>query len=88
MDEDLVERATTLLAKANLPTELPEGCPLTESDFNDAMAIDKKVADGVLRLILLKGELGNCVFTADYDKAKLRETLEWFCDDQQRTRDD
>ena len=78
MDEDLVERATTLLAKANLPTELPEGCPLTESDFNDAMAIDKKVADGVLRLILLKGALGGCVFTGDYDRDALSATIKKF----------
>ncbi|KAH0969171.1 hypothetical protein GBA52_028983 [Prunus armeniaca] len=32
------------------------------------MAVDKKVADGLLRLILLKGPLGNCVFTGDYDR--------------------
>ena len=31
------------------------------------MAVDKKVADGLLRLILLKGDLGNCVFT-QYDR--------------------
>ncbi|GER39872.1 3-dehydroquinate synthase [Striga asiatica] len=28
--------------------------------------VDKKVADGLLRLILLKGPLGNCVFMGDY----------------------
>ena len=34
------------------------------------MSIDKKVSDGVLRLILLKG-LGKSVFTRDYDKDSL-----------------
>jgi hypothetical protein len=40
--------------------------------------VDKKVADGLLRLILLKGPLGNCVFTGDYDRKALDETLRAF----------
>ena len=32
------------------------------------MAVDKKVADGLLRRILLKGDAGNCVFTGEYDR--------------------
>lgn len=43
------------------------------------MKVDKKVADGLLRLILLKGPLGNCVFTGDYDRKALDETLHAFC---------
>jgi 3-dehydroquinate synthase len=42
--------------------------------------VDKKVADGLLRLILLKGPLGCCVFTGDYDRNALDETLHAFCD--------
>lgn len=42
--------------------------------------VDKKVADGLLRLILLKGSLGRCVFTGDYDRNALDETLHAFCD--------
>lgn len=41
--------------------------------------MDKKVADGLLRLILLKGPLGNCVFTGDYDRQALDDTLHAFC---------
>ncbi|KAK1305351.1 hypothetical protein QJS10_CPB11g01997 [Acorus calamus] len=41
--------------------------------------VDKKVADGLLQLILLKGPLGNCVFTGDYDQKALSETLHAFC---------
>lgn len=44
-----------------------------------ACQVDKKVADGLLRLILLKGPLGNCVFTGDYDRKALDETLHAFC---------
>lgn len=46
--------------------------------FLDTMAVDKKVANGKLRLILLKGELGGCVFTGDFDRVKLDETLDAF----------
>ena len=37
-----------------------------------------QVMDGKLRLILLKGPLGNCVVTGDFDPAVLRETLAKF----------
>ena len=43
------------------------------------MAVDKKVKDGKLRLILLKGDLGGCVVTGDFDDAKLQATLDHFC---------
>ena len=42
--------------------------------------VDKKVADGLLRLILLKGPLGCCVFTGDYDRNALDETIHAFRD--------
>lgn len=74
----LYERAVKLLQRANLPVELPEDCPLTVEDFRKVMAVDKKVADGLLRLILLRGDLGGCEFTGDYDRSKLEETLEAF----------
>jgi 3-dehydroquinate synthase len=43
------------------------------------MAVDKKVAAGKLRLVLLKGALGGCVVTGDFEAAKLEETLAHFC---------
>ncbi len=36
------------------------------------MGVDKKVVDGTLRLILLKGPLGGCVITSEFDAAELR----------------
>ena len=52
---------------------------MTPDQFRSLMAVDKKVLDGNLRLILLKGPLGNCVFTNDFDPAALDASLEAFC---------
>jgi len=48
--------------------------------FAEIMSVDKKVSDGVLSLILLKGELGNSVVTSEYDKELRDETIRQFCD--------
>ncbi|KAJ8451918.1 hypothetical protein Cgig2_007401 [Carnegiea gigantea] len=77
IDESLVGRVHSILKQAKLPTAPPES--MTVEMFKSIMAVDKKVADGVLRLILLKGPLGNCVFTDEYDKEALDETLRAFC---------
>ncbi|KAK3270107.1 hypothetical protein CYMTET_21478 [Cymbomonas tetramitiformis] len=74
---ELEKRTIDLLKRAQLPTTLPEG--LGKEDFMATMAVDKKVANGVLRLILLTGELGGCVFTSEFDKEMLDETLEEYC---------
>ncbi|KAK9097520.1 hypothetical protein Sjap_023017 [Stephania japonica] len=77
IDESIVKRVYDILLAANLPIGPPE-C-MTVEMFKSYMAVDKKVADGLLRLILLKGPLGNCVFTGDYDRKALDETLHAFC---------
>ncbi|XP_020585545.1 3-dehydroquinate synthase, chloroplastic [Phalaenopsis equestris] len=77
IDNSIVERVHNILQQAKLPTTPPE--MMTVDLFKTAMAVDKKVADGVLRLILLKGPLGSCVFTGDYDSKALDETLQAFC---------
>ena len=51
---------------------------MTEDDFMRIMAVDKKVVDGAIRLILLKGPLGSCVFTSDYDAGALKKTLDHY----------
>uniref|UniRef100_A0A7R9YWX5 3-dehydroquinate synthase, chloroplastic n=1 Tax=Pseudictyota dubia TaxID=2749911 RepID=A0A7R9YWX5_9STRA len=78
IEEDLVKRIYNILHAANLPTELPVDSPMTAETFLDAMSVDKKVADGQLRLILLKGALGNCVFTGDFDRDAMTETIDEF----------
>ncbi|KAE9612935.1 putative 3-dehydroquinate synthase [Lupinus albus] len=77
IDDSIVKRVGEILKQAKLPTTPPE--TVTMDMFKSVMAVDKKVADGLLRLILLKGPLGNCVFTGDYDRKALDDTLGAFC---------
>ncbi|XP_010550478.1 PREDICTED: 3-dehydroquinate synthase, chloroplastic [Tarenaya hassleriana] len=77
IDSSIVERVNNILTRAKLPTAPPE--TMTVDMFKSIMAVDKKVADGVLRLILLEGPLGNCVFTGDYERKALDDTLRAFC---------
>jgi 3-dehydroquinate synthase len=78
IDQDLVDRIYTILKKANLPVELPVDSPMNRQTFLKLMSVDKKVENGNLRLILLKGPLGNCVFTGDFDEAAMIETIDEF----------
>ena len=66
-------RIETLIIEAGLPTRAP--ADLDPDTFLTLMARDKKVQDGVIRLILLKA-IGQAVISDDYDPALLRETLE------------
>jgi len=68
-----VGRILALLERAHLPLEPPPD--LTADDFLSLMAVDKKVQDGRLRLILLRG-LGQGVIADGIDSVRLRETLE------------
>ncbi|GMJ07878.1 hypothetical protein like AT5G66120 [Hibiscus trionum] len=77
IDSSIVKRVNDILLRAKLPTAPPE--TMTVEMFKSVMAVDKKVADGLLRLILLKGPLGNCVFTGEYDREALDDTLAAFC---------
>ncbi|XP_040962376.1 3-dehydroquinate synthase, chloroplastic isoform X2 [Gossypium hirsutum] len=70
IDSSIVKRVDDILPRAKLPTASPE--TMTVEMFKSVMALDKKVADGLLRLILLKGPLGNCVFTGQEDYNRLR----------------
>ncbi|KAK8320909.1 hypothetical protein V6Z12_A12G067000 [Gossypium hirsutum] len=76
IDSSIVKRVTDILQRAKLPTAPPK--TMTVEMFKSVMAVDKKVADGLLRLILLKGPLGNCVFTGEYDRKALDDTLSAF----------
>ena len=67
-----VERVRALLARARLPLAPP--LALTPDDFLRLMAVDKKVQEGRLRLILLR-DLGQAVIAGDVDARRLRETL-------------
>ncbi len=61
-----------LLLKANLPVEPPKS--MTAERFMDIMAMDKKVQNGVLRLVLMQ-DLGKAVVTSEFDPQALQELL-------------
>jgi len=77
IEPGLAGRAVGLLEAFSLPVAPPPG--MTRAQFRDLMALDKKVAAGKLRLILLRGALGGCVVTGDFGADKLEETLAAFC---------
>jgi 3-dehydroquinate synthase len=66
-----VERTRALLARLNLPVAPPA---IATDDFMAAMAIDKKVVAGEIRLVLLRG-IGAAEVTADYPAAEMRSLL-------------
>ncbi|MFY0676492.1 MAG: 3-dehydroquinate synthase [Neptuniibacter sp.] len=68
-----VVRVRDILSAANLPLFPPQS--MTPDQFKELMSVDKKVLDGQLRLILLKG-IGSAVVTSDFSVEKLDETLE------------
>jgi 3-dehydroquinate synthase len=78
IDGELRGRIYDIFERAGLPVALPTDSPMSVDTFKALMSLDKKVANGKLRLILLRGELGNCVFTGEFDTAALEETIEEF----------
>lgn len=66
------DRGIRLLQAAGLPVVPPQD--MTPEQFLQHMAVDKKVLDGQLRLVLLK-RLGEAVVTADYPREILEATL-------------
>ncbi|KAG2445464.1 hypothetical protein HXX76_000082 [Chlamydomonas incerta] len=76
IDQALHDRIVALMKRARLPILPPAS--MTTEQFRSLMAVDKKVLAGKLRLILLRGPLGNCVVTGDFDPVKLEETLAHF----------
>lgn len=75
IDREQVERVTRLIQAAGLPIETPND--MTSQQFMDLMSVDKKVQDGRIRLILLKG-IGQAVVSDDYDMEALQATLDYF----------
>jgi 3-dehydroquinate synthase len=67
-----VARIEKLLDRAGLPITPPQG--MDEAHFRKLMAVDKKVMDGGLRLVLLK-EIGTAVVTSEFSSELLSQTL-------------
>ena len=70
-----VVRIKALFVAAGLPVLTPEG--ITSAQFMTLMSVDKKVQQGRIRLVLLRG-IGQAVISDDYSVAKLAETLASF----------
>jgi 3-dehydroquinate synthase len=69
---EAVQRTTGLLQQAGLPTTPP--AEMDEALFMKLMAVDKKVVDGGLRLVLLRA-IGDAIVTGDFRPDLLSKTL-------------
>jgi 3-dehydroquinate synthase len=72
-----LDRVSDSLAAWKLPVTAPAG--MARADFSDLMALDKKVQNGRLRLVLLN-QIGDALVTGEYDTNALTRTLEAFCE--------
>lgn len=72
MSEAETQRTIELIEQAKLPSKAPKS--MTVEKFLDLMSVDKKVLDGVLRLVLMKG-IGQSLVTSDYKPDDLSETI-------------
>ncbi|MEW8538287.1 MAG: 3-dehydroquinate synthase [Candidatus Thiodiazotropha endolucinida] len=72
ISEQSCDRIYRLIERAKLPIEPP--VELSVDRFLELMAVDKKVLDGRLRLVLLK-EIGSSLVTDDFKMHNLNETL-------------
>lgn len=76
LDRQDVDRAVQIIDAAGLPLRSPSG--MRVADYQELMAVDKKVMDGRLRLVLLKS-VGDAVVTGEFDPRHLMSTLEHAC---------
>jgi 3-dehydroquinate synthase len=73
LDASSYTRIERLIGAAGLPIRPPDA--VSADQFLQLMAVDKKVLDGQLRLVLLRG-IGQAVISAEFDPAVLRQTLD------------
>lgn len=66
-------RITDLIERTGLPSQPPRA--LASERFLELMAVDKKVIDGKLRLVLLKG-IGQALVTTEFDRTELQNMLQ------------
>jgi 3-dehydroquinate synthase len=76
LSETEVARIGSLFRRARLPVSGPR---MAAEKYHELMGLDKKVAAGKIRFVLLK-KLGEAVMTGEVPEALLKETLEACCD--------
>ena len=75
MPEADAERAIDLIRRAGLPVDPPHAGSIDSRRFLELMSVDKKVQDGQLRLVLMKG-IGNSFITTDFSLEALAQSLD------------
>jgi len=73
LEASATERIRRLLERARLPVQPPR--QMQVEDFLARMAVDKKVVDSGLRLVLLRG-IGDAVLTQAFTSDQLAATIE------------
>ncbi len=72
IDENDVQRIRTLIQRAGLPIKAP--IQMNSQDFLKLMAVDKKVQDGKLHLVLLKA-IGKAIITNDVSAKEISTSI-------------
>ncbi len=72
ISSDDLDRITAMIERASLPVNAP--AELSVERFVELMSVDKKVMDGVLRLVLLR-DIGHAVITKDYTQKQLAKAI-------------
>ncbi|HED35198.1 MAG TPA: 3-dehydroquinate synthase [Gammaproteobacteria bacterium] len=67
-----VDRVINILERANLPVKAPD--QMNADKFLELMSLDKKVSDGVLKLVLYKAP-GSAIISKNYTESALREAI-------------
>lgn len=70
-DED-TQKTINLIEQAKLPSKAPDS--MSAEKFMELMSVDKKVLDGILRLVLMKG-IGQSLVTSDYTIEDLKKAI-------------
>lgn len=76
ISQDTVDSIVNLVRASNLPVKGPD--EMSPQQYLDIMAVDKKVKDGKINLVLLK-KLGNAFITSDYNTSLLNDVLKQHC---------
>jgi 3-dehydroquinate synthase len=74
MNDEQTRRTINLIEQAKLPTKAP--ATMSTKKFLQLMSVDKKVLNGILRLVLMKG-IGHSVVTDDYTSEDLNKAIEY-----------
>lgn len=77
IDQKTVDAIENLIGKSKLPVHGP--AEMSPQQYLDIMAVDKKVKDGRINLVLLKN-LGEAFVTSDYDPELLKQVIAKHCE--------